>query len=374
MDRGLVGLAFAAGLVAALNPCGFAMLPAYLILVVRGPRSGKRRPLVPLGRALAATAGMALGFLTVFGLFGALTISAAGTVQRYLPYGTVVIGIVLVALGIWLLSGRDLTALTPRPLGPRWAPTVRLGSMYSYGVSYAIASLSCTVGPFLAVTATAVKGSVVTGVSVYLGYVAGLTLVVGVLAVAAASASSALADRLRRVLPFVNRISGALLALVGLYVGYYGVYELRLFSGNAGPHDAVIASAGRVAGALAGWVHRHGVAPWAVALLVLVSGAVAAAWYRRVRRLPEPAAVAAPQVAHQDEERERGEHDQEPVLDVADVVPAQHGQQKDHDEQPGGVPGAVIDPAPPPRCRRHLGDVDAVEVLHLGTGHGESLS
>jgi cytochrome c biogenesis protein CcdA len=380
MDRGLVGLAFAAGLVAALNPCGFAMLPAYLLLVVRGPRSGERRGPAPLGRALAATVGMALGFLTVFGLFGALTISAASTVQRYLPYGTVVIGVVLVALGFWLLSGRDLTALTPRPLGPRWAPTVRLGSMYSYGVSYAIASLSCTIGPFLAVTAAGFKGSAVTGVSIYLAYVAGLTLVVGVLAVAAADlagAASALGDRLRRILPFVNRISGALLVLVGLYVGYYGVYELRLFgvfSGNASPRDAVITSAGRLQGALAGWVHQHGVVPWAVALSVLVSGAVAAAWYRRVRRLPEPAAAAAPQVAHQNDERERGKPDQEPVLDVADVVSAQHGQQEDHDDQPGGAPGAVIDPAPPPRCRRHLGDVDAVEVLHLGTGHGESLS
>lgn len=375
MDRGLAGLAFAAGLVAALNPCGFAMLPAYLLLAVRGPRPGERRGLVPLGRALATTLGMALGFLTVFGSFGALTISAADTAQRYLPYGTVVIGIVFVALGVWLLSGRDLTALTPRPLGPRWAPTVRLGSMYSYGVSYAIASLSCTIGPFLAVTAAGVRsGSVVTGVAVYLAYVAGLTLVVGVLAIAAASASSALADRLRRLLPFVNRISGALLVLVGLYVGYYGVYELRLFNGVANPDDAVITSAGRLAGALAGWVHQHGVVPWAVVLVALVAGSAAAAWYRRVRRLPEPAAAAAPQVAHQNDERERGEPDQEPVLDVADVVSAQHRQQEDHDEQPGGVPGAVIDPAPPPRCRRHLGDVDAVEVLHLGTGHGESLS
>ena len=122
MNQGLLSLAFAAGLVAAVNPCGFAMLPAYLLLVVRGQRSGERRGLAAVGRAVVATVGMALGFLTVFGLFGALTISAAATVQRYLPYGTVVIGVVLVALGVWLLSGRELTALrlrTPRPLGPR---------------------------------------------------------------------------------------------------------------------------------------------------------------------------------------------------------------------------------------------------------------
>ena len=287
MDQGLVGLAFAAGLVAALNPCGFAMLPAYLLLVVRGqPQRAESAERGAVGRALAATVGMALGFMAVFGLFGALTISAASTVQRYLPYGTVVIGAVLVALGVWLLSGRELTVLTPRPLGPRWAPNARLWSMFGYGVSYAIASLSCTIAPFLAVTAAGLRsGSVLTGVSIYLAYVTGLTLVVGVLAIAAATASSALADRLRRIVPFINRISGALLVLVGLYVAYYGSYELRLFSATgANPSDALITAAGHLQGVLAGWVHRHGAWPWAVALVVLTIGALAGAWYRRARR------------------------------------------------------------------------------------------
>lgn len=212
--------------------------------------------------------------------------SAATAVQRYLPYATVLIGLALIALGGWLLLGRGLTALTPRSLGVRWAPTVRLGSMYGYGISYAVASLSCTIGPFLAVTGAGLRGgSVVGSVAIYLAYVAGLTLVVGVLAVAAATASSALADRLRRILPFVNRISGALLVVVGLYVGYYGLYELRLIAGvGANPQDAVIAAAGRLQGALAGWVNQHGAWPWAVLLVVLVVGAFAGTWFRRVRR------------------------------------------------------------------------------------------
>jgi cytochrome c biogenesis protein CcdA len=287
VNQGLVGLAFAAGLVAALNPCGFAMLPAYLVLVVRGEGSGPPRavgaPLASLARALAATVGMALGFLTVFGLFGALTVSAAATVHRYLPYLTVAIGIVLVVLGVWLLTGRELRMLVP--LGLRRAPTVRLGSMYGYGVSYAIASLSCTIGPFLAVTAAALRsGSVLAQVLVYLAYVAGLTLVVGVLAVAAASASSAMAERIRGILPFVSRIGGALLVAVGLYVGYYGFSEVRLSHTRANPRDPVLSAAGRIQGVLAGWVHQHGGWPWILALAALVAVLLAGAGYRRLRR------------------------------------------------------------------------------------------
>lgn len=283
MDQGLTGLAFAAGMIAALNPCGFAMLPAYLALVVNGEQTSRPRA---VGRALTATAAMAVGFLTVFGLFGLLTVSAASTVQQYAPYLTLVVGVVLVALGLWLLSGRELTALSwnSARLGSRWTPTTRLGSMFGYGVGYAVASLSCTIGPFLAVTGSSLRtGSLLDGVLVYVAYAAGITLVVGVLAVAVALANSALIDRIRRVLPYLNRISGAVLIVVGLYVGYYGLYEIRLFHGGGSAQDPVIGAAGRIQRALAGWVYQHGAWPWllAVGLLTIAGGAL---WMRRRRR------------------------------------------------------------------------------------------
>ncbi len=283
MDQDLLGLAFGAGLVAALNPCGFAMLPAYLTLVVRGEGNDQ---LTAVGRALAASAAMTLGFLTVFGAFGLLTVSVASTVQQYLPYVTVLIGIALVTLGIWLLSGREITLLMPDHLArsAQWGPTGRLGSMFGYGVSYAIASLSCTVGPFLAVTGASFRGgSILDGLAVYLAYAAGFGLVVGVLAMAVAFASSALIDRIRRILPYINRISGALLVVVGLYVGYYGFYEVRLFNAGGNPADPVIGAAGRFQSAVAGWVHQHGAWPWVLALAVVLLGALVWAWRGKVR-------------------------------------------------------------------------------------------
>ena len=78
MRSDILALAFAAGLVAALNPCGFALLPAYLTVVVR---EGATSRMSALGRALTATAAMAVGFVTVFGIFGLLTTSAADAVR-----------------------------------------------------------------------------------------------------------------------------------------------------------------------------------------------------------------------------------------------------------------------------------------------------
>jgi cytochrome c biogenesis protein CcdA len=278
VEQNLVALAFVAGMVAAFNPCGFAMLPAYLTLVI-DPQSGGQ--LAAVGRALAATAAMALGFLAVFGSFGLLTVSVASTVQRYLPYVTLVIGVGLVVAGVWLLSGRELRA--PNLAGSRWAPTARLGSMFGYGVGYAIASLSCTIGPFLAVTGSSLRrGSPAQGVLVYVAYAAGIALVVGVLAVAVALASSSMVDRMRAMLPHINRISGLILVVVGLYVGYYGLYEIRLFTANGSAEDPVVSAAGRIQRALAGWVYTHGAWPWLLALGVLIAAA-AAVWARRRR-------------------------------------------------------------------------------------------
>ncbi|MGV0665104.1 cytochrome c biogenesis CcdA family protein [Mycobacteroides chelonae] len=277
----MTSLAFAAGLIAALNPCGFALLPVYLALVVRGPGAeiGKSRA---LARAVIATVVMAAGFVAVFTVFGLLTVSVASVVQRYLPFVTVVFGIGLVILGLWLLSGRDIIALMPKVLDAN-APTTRLGSMFGYGVGYAVASLSCTIGPFLAVTSTTFEsGSLFDGVMVYLAYASGITLVVGTLAVSTALASTVLLNAMRRALPYLNRISGAILLVVGAYVGYYGSYEVRLFHANGNPDDPIINAAGKIQRTISGWVYLHGAWPWLFILGLVAVGA--AIWWRNTAK------------------------------------------------------------------------------------------
>lgn len=284
MGLSTLSFAVAAGLVAALNPCGFAMLPAYLTLVVLGDddRGGAPRGRsATVGRALLATVLMALGFLLVFGAFGLVVAPLASSLQRYLPAITVVIGAALVGLGIWMLTGRELTVLLPT--SGRGAPTGRLGSMFGYGVAYAIASLSCTIGPFLVVTsATFGAGSILEGIVAYLGYAAGMTLVVGVLATTVALGGAAVAARARRMLPFVNRTAGGLLVIVGSYVGYYGIYELRLYFAGGSADDPVVAAGGAIQQTLAGWVDTAGAPTIAGGLVVLVLGAIAL----RRRRTP----------------------------------------------------------------------------------------
>ena len=282
IDAAAIGFALGAGGVAALNPCGFAFLPGYLGLVI----AGENRPtsqLSALGRAGTATVAMSAGFVTVFGLFGLVVSPLIASAQRYLPFATVVVGVLLVATGVWLSCGRDVSILLPKFAGG--TPTARLRSMYAYGVAYAIASLSCTVAPFLAMISTTFRrGDLVAGILSFLLYAAGMALVVGVAALVVALAGSTATGMFRRMLPYITRIGGAVVLLTGLYVTYYGIYEIRLYFSDGSADDPVVEAAGAVQGWLARGVDAVGAWPLVGVVVVIVAGAVAWHVFNRRRR------------------------------------------------------------------------------------------
>lgn len=279
---GLYAVALGAGLLASVNPCGFALLPAYLSLLVVGRPGEEPAPTgVAVRRALGLTAAMTLGFVLVFGVFGLVVQPIASGVQAYLPWFTVVLGVVLAALGAWLLAGRAM------PSVPRLGRVGRGGgrpltrsplSMLGFGVGYALASLTCTVAPFLAVVVTAFRiDSTLTGVGLFVAYAAGMGLVVGTLAVATALAAGAvrggLVARVRASSATLARISGALLLLAGAYVAWYGFWELRVLGllGDAGGGgDPVVGAAESVQRVLAQAVSLAGPLGWLAAGAILL--------------------------------------------------------------------------------------------------------
>lgn len=267
MSTESLAFALAAGGLAAVNPCGFALLPGYLSLFILGP--AERSTLAAIGRAVTATASMTLGFVAVFALFGLALTPVASTVQRWLPIATVFIGLALVLFGLVLLAGRTPVLHVPF-LRLTDDPAASPRTMGLYGASYAIASLGCTIGPFLAVTATTFRaGNLIDGVATYVAYALGMGIVVGALAVGAALASDALADRFRRLIPLLTRLSGVLLIVAGFYVAWYGWYELRIYAG-ASTEDPIIAAASGLQSHIATWVEALGVGSFAAILLLLL--------------------------------------------------------------------------------------------------------
>lgn len=193
-------------MLSAVNPCGFAMLPAYLsVLVADGGAAGGRGSAVR--RALACTAALTAGYVAVFGAFGLALAPAAGWLQPRLPWLTVGLGLLLIVLGGWLLAGRRLPTPGPGVRAPRLRRTVP--SMVLFGMAYAVASLTCTIAPFLAIVVSSLRaGSTAEGVALFGAYAVGMGLVVGVTALAVAVVQDSVVSRLRRATALVPRLSG----------------------------------------------------------------------------------------------------------------------------------------------------------------------
>lgn len=276
------GLALSAGVLAAVNPCGFALLPAYVSLLIAGDDPAVTpTPGVALRRALTLTAAMTAGFVAVFGTFGLLTAPAADWLATRLPWVTVAIGMVLAGLGLWLTSGRELPSPVPKLSR---APVLRrrAGSLVLFGMSFAVASLGCTIGPFLGVVvASFATGSVTQSAALFLAYAAGMALVVGSIAVAVAVARQGVVTWMRRTASLLSRTAGVLMLAAGVYVAWYGWYEIRI-QADPTATDLVVDTAAQIQRTLSAAVDHAG--PAGIAIIVAALSTTLALLALRRRR------------------------------------------------------------------------------------------
>jgi cytochrome c-type biogenesis protein len=227
---GPFALALSAGMIATVNPCGFAMLPAYLsyFLGLTGDAARTDRTAgKTLARAFVVSGALLLGFLTVFGTFGIVIRGfgvSADDILRYARWPATAIGVVLVLVGIALIAGWHLPFATPRMnAGGR---TTQLRSMYVFGCSYAVTSLSCGSAPFIAtVVGSFRRNGFVSGVFVFVVYAIGMGLVVTALTISMALAQQGFLHTLRKAMAFAERAAGALMVIAGLYLVYYWGFE-----------------------------------------------------------------------------------------------------------------------------------------------------
>jgi cytochrome c biogenesis protein CcdA len=276
VNSSALALAFVAGAVATVNPCGFALLPAYLSYFLglgdaEGDGADGSGP-NPVLRALAVSAAVTLGFVVVFGIMGILWSSVSSWLGTRLPWFTMAVGVVLVGLGIAMLRGFEPIVNLPKlQLSERRR---ELSSMFLYGVSYAIASLSCTIGVFIAVTSTTLTdSSFAEGVATFVAYGLGMGATLAVLTIAVALAKQGIVARFRRLLPHIHTISGVLLVLAGIFVSYYAWVEIQELEGNGS--SAVVDRARDIQSSLQRWAESQGAGRLLVAAAVLTGGAVA---------------------------------------------------------------------------------------------------
>jgi cytochrome c-type biogenesis protein len=261
------------GMVATVNPCGFAMLPAYLSYFLGLEDRDAREPRASVAQAIQVACAVAAGFLAVFAVVGAVVELTSLPVYEHAPWISVVIGVGLFVLGAVMLFGFEPNVRLPRL--DRGGRDRTVGSMFVFGVSYAIASIGCTLPLFLTVVAGTVSNdSLLGGLGVFAVYGLGMTLVLLALTVAVALARTSIVRFLRRAQPYVGRVSGGLVALAGAYVAYYGWLEVRLGRTGAATGSNVTDTVNDWSTDVTQWISDVGSVRIAVIVVILLAGTV----------------------------------------------------------------------------------------------------
>jgi cytochrome c biogenesis protein CcdA len=223
METTALVFAFSAGMLASVNPCGFAMLPTFITFYLAGDDEQTDSELHErLLRALWLGLWVTAGFLIVFVIAGMILSAGGRALIQTTPWLGIGVGIVLMLLGIRFLVGKAIAF--PIPI-PQFDTTTRgTKGMFLYGVAYAAVSLSCTLPVFLSVFAGSLAvDEWVSAIALFFAYSLGMGTVITTLALATSVFQSTVTQYLRRLMPYVKGISAIALILAGVYMVYYQI-------------------------------------------------------------------------------------------------------------------------------------------------------
>lgn len=247
MDWTLVAWALPAGAAATLNPCGIAMLPAYISYYLGDSERAGAQPL----KGLEAGVLLAAGVLTIFTAMG-VVIAGVGTVAaRAIPWLALAVGIGLLVLGVATLLGRSPSLVVP---GAQRAPRDRTaGSFFVFGAGYGLASLGCTLPIFMIVMSSVLSADFLSGLLAFGAYGLGMGSLLVAISLAVATGKAALVQWLRSAGPALAYVGGVGLLIAGSYLIYYNVDGMLFrYAGVASELPAIaIGVTAFVAGAVA---------------------------------------------------------------------------------------------------------------------------
>lgn len=269
-----LGLAFAAGLVATINPCGFAMLPAYLSFFLGLEESASDRR-AGVAATLRVGGIVSLGFFVVFGITGLLINAGARAIIDWIPYLALGVGVAMVALGVAMWRGYELNVGFFKVQGGTAGRDAK--SVFTFGVSYAVASLSCTLPVFLSVVVGSIaSASFIGGFATYIAYGAGMCALLMGVTLAVALAKQGVISRLKSMLRHVHRVSAAFLVVAGAYIVWFWIDDLSSDAGQQGSAAGVVDG---WSASLTNWIQANsatvGVVSGGAVLLVILYVALA---------------------------------------------------------------------------------------------------
>ena len=234
IDLKLASLAFSAGLISFVNPCGFALLPVYITYYFKNEGLEKSSLLKRIFASLIFGLMVSLGFVAVFSLIGIIVSYAGRTLLKYVGWFDLLIGVLLIIIGfIYLFNLNTKININKLTIIGEKLKSNKLKNKYVsffvYGMGFAIASLGCTLPIFLLVVTAGIKASgFFDGLVVFLTYAAGMSFFMILFSLAVALSKTIIEKTLKKWMPYIYKLGAIVVIIAGIYLIYNQVVLGRL--------------------------------------------------------------------------------------------------------------------------------------------------
>ncbi|GAH98143.1 unnamed protein product [marine sediment metagenome] len=129
-----------------------------------------------------------------------------------------IVGVILVVMGMLMLLGTPLGFRVKTKAGTRKG----YASLFGFGALYALATAGCVAPIFVGVILRAISSGFIGGMTIFLSYALGFSLLLIIVTLLVASAKEMAMAKLMQAMPYVERVGGLILIVVGVYLaGYY---------------------------------------------------------------------------------------------------------------------------------------------------------
>ena len=227
-----LGYSFIAGVLAAINPCGIVMLPAYLSLYVySNSEDNDITTSKKIRNSLNIILFVGVGFVALFSLSAVIVSLSSELIGDLIPFLSILLSMLILYFGIGELKGEQIfsskiSSLSSKIGNPK--NTNPIGFML-FGVSYGLASVGCALPIFISVVTKSINAQ--SNQRIFLDFISYSLGMLSVIAILTAATFISI-NSTKKLNTFFRKWSylvfGIFLTFAGIFMLSYWIYDLRL--------------------------------------------------------------------------------------------------------------------------------------------------
>ena len=227
-----LGYSFIAGVLAAINPCGIVMLPAYLSLYVySNSEDNDITTSKKIRNSLNIILFVGVGFVALFSLSAVIVSLSSELIGDLIPFLSILLSMLILYFGIGELKGEQIfsskiSSLSSKIGNPK--NTNPIGFIL-FGVSYGLASVGCALPIFISVVTKSINAQ--SNQRIFLDFISYSLGMLSVIAILTAATFISI-NSTKKLNAFFRKWSylvfGIFLTFAGIFMLSYWIYDLRL--------------------------------------------------------------------------------------------------------------------------------------------------